>query len=299
MKTPCDLSELDAFAAVARHHSFRKAADERGVSASALSHAMRALEGRLGVRLLNRTTRSVTPTEAGNQLLATLVPALAEIAKGLHELTFKQEVPTGTLRLNVSRPAAHLVIAPLLAPFTAAYPRVNVELVADDGLSDIIDKGFDAGVRFGESLAGDMIAVPVGSPQGFVTVAAPGYLRRHGTPDTPQRLLEHACIGRRFPSGKLYKWEYRAEGQPMRLAVAGPLILEDDTLMIQAAKDGAGIAYVYEEMARDYMAQGQLEEILEDWKALPSRFFIYYSSRRHVPPALQALIEFVRETQHP
>ena len=170
---------------------------------------------------------------------------------------------------------------------------------ANQRTNDIIDKGFDAGVRFGESLAGDMIAVPVGSPQGFVTVAAPGYLRRHGTPDTPQRLLEHACIGRRFPSGKLYKWEYLAEGQPMRLAVAGPLILEDDTLMIQAAKDGTGIAYVYEEMARDYMAQGQLEEILEDWKALPSRFFIYYSSRRHVPPALQALIEFVRETQHP
>ena len=258
---------------------------------------MRALEGRLGVRLLNRTTRSVTPTEAGHQLLATLVPALAEVAKGLHELTFKQEVPTGTLRLNVSRPAARLVIAPLLAPFIAAYPRINVELVTDDGLSDIIDKGFDAGVRFGESLAGDMIAVPVGSPQGFVTVAAPAYLRKHGTPGTPQRLLEHACIGRRFPSGKLYKWEYLAEGQPMRLAVAGPLILEDDTLMIQAAKDGAGIAYVYEEMARDYLAQGQLEEILEDWRALPSRFFIYYSSRRHVPPALQALIEFVRETQ--
>ena len=299
MKSPCDLSELDAFAAVARHHSFRKAADERGVSASAISHAMRALEGRLGVRLLNRTTRSVTPTEAGHQLLATLVPALAEVAKALQELTFKQEVPTGTLRLNVSRPAARLVIAPLLAPFTAACPRVNVELVVDDGLCDIIDKGFDAGVRFGESLAGDMVAVPVGSPQGFVTVAAPGYLRKYGTPDTPQQLLEHVCIGRRFPSGKLYKWEYLAEGQPMRLAVAGPLILEDDTLMIQAAKDGAGIAYVYEEMAREYLVQGQLEEVLQDWKTLPSRFFIYYSSRRHVPPALQALIGFVRERWQP
>lgn len=165
MKNPCDLSDLDAFAAVARHQSFRKAADERGVSASALSHAMRTLEGKLGVRLLNRTTRSVTPTEAGNQLLATLIPALADVAEALHQLTSRQEIPTGTLRLNVSRPAARLVIAPLLAPFTAAYPRVNVELVTDDGLSDIVDKGFDAGVRFGESLAGDMIAVPVGSPR--------------------------------------------------------------------------------------------------------------------------------------
>lgn len=297
MKSHCDLSELDAFAAVARHCSFRKAADERGVSASALSHAMRALEERLGVRLLNRTTRSVTPTEAGHQLLATLVPALADVVKALHELTSKQQIPTGTLRLNVSRPAARLVVAPLLAPFTVAYPRINVELVADDGLSDIVAKGFDAGVRFGESLAGDMIAVPVGSPQAFVTVAAPRYLRKHGAPKTPHELLEHACIGRRFPSGKLYKWEYLAEGQPMRLAVAGPLILEDDALMIQAAKDGAGIAYVYEEMAREDIAQGQLEEILIGWKALPSRFFIYYPSRRHVPPALQALIEFAREPQ--
>ena len=297
MKNPCDLSDLDAFAAVARHQSFRKAADERGVSASALSHAMRTLEGKLGVRLLNRTTRSVTPTEAGHQLLATLIPALADVAEALHQLTSRQEIPTGTLRLNVSRPAARLVIAPLLAPFTAAYPRVNVELVTDDGLSDIVDKGFDAGVRFGESLAGDMIAVPVGSPQAFVTVASPRYLLSRGTPETPQMLLEHACIGRRFPSGKLYKWEYLVEGQPIRLAVSGPLILEDDTLMIQAAKDGAGIAYVYEAMAREHIAQGHLVELLSGWKALPEKFFIYYPSRRHVPPPLQALIEFARLPQ--
>ncbi|MCD5996269.1 LysR family transcriptional regulator [Pseudomonas sp. CDFA 602] len=295
MKTHCDLSELDAFAAVARHQSFRKAADERGVSASALSHAMRSLESRLGVRLLNRTTRSVTPTEAGHQLLATLVPALGDVAKVLQELAFKQQVPTGALRLNVSRPAARLVVAPMLAPFTAAYPRISVELVVDDGLSDITAKGFDAGVRFGESLAGDMIAVPLGPPQAFVTVAAPGYLARHGLPETPHGLLDHHCIGRRFPSGKMYKWEYLAEGQPVRLAVTGPLILEDDAMMIQAAKDGAGIAYVYEEMARDAIAQGHLQEILQGWKALPGRFFLYYSSRHHVPPTLQALIEFARQ----
>lgn len=297
MKSHYDLSELDAFAAVARHCSFRQAADERGVSASALSHAIRALEERLGVRLLNRTTRSVTPTEAGHQLLATLLPALADVANALHKLTSKQQIPTGTLRLNVSRPAARLVVAPLLAPFMSAYPRINVELATDDGLSDIVAKGFDAGVRFGESLAGDMIAVPIGSPQAFVTVAAPHYLKKHGVPKTPHELLEHVCIGRRFPSGKLYKWEYLAEGQPLRLAVPGPLTLEDDGLMIQAAKDGIGIAYVYEEMAREDIAQGQLEEILVGWKALPSSFFIYYPSRRHVPPALQALIEFARESR--
>lgn len=289
-----DLSELDAFAAVARHRSFRKAADERGVSASALSHAMRALEARLGIRLLNRTTRSVTPTEAGQQLLATLVPALYQVTEVLARLTSMQEVPAGKLRLNVARPAARIVFAQVLAPFVARYPRIQVDLVTDDGLTDIVNGGFDAGVRFGESLAGDMIAVPVGAPQSFVTVASDAYLAAKGIVHAPRDLLEHACIARRFPSGKLYAWEYQADGQPIRLSVTGPLTLEDDALMIQAAKDGAGIAYVYEEMARADIQNGHLREILQEWKAPPSRFFLYYSSRRHVPPALKALIEFIR-----
>lgn len=289
-----DLSELDAFAAVARHRSFRKAADERGVSASALSHAMRALEARLGVRLLNRTTRSVTPTEAGHQLLGTLAPTLQQVADALAQLTSLQEVPAGKLRLNVARPAARAVFAKVLGPFVARYPRIQLDLVTDDGLADIVSGGFDAGVRFGESLAGDMIAVPVGLPQSFVTVAAPTYLAAKGIVQAPRDLLDHACIARRFPSGKLYAWEYQAEGQPIRLSVTGPLILEDDALMIQAAKDGAGIAYVYEELACDDLRNGHLTELLAQWKAPPSRFFLYYPSRRHVPPALKALIEFIR-----
>lgn len=289
-----DLSELDAFAAVARHRSFRKAADERGVSASALSHAMRALEARLGIRLLNRTTRSVTPTEAGQQLLATLVPTLHQVADVLAQLTSMQEVPAGKLRLNVARPAARIVLAKVLAPFVARYPRIQLDLITDDGLTDIVNGGFDAGVRFGESLAGDMIAVPVGAPQSFVTVASDAYLAEKGIAHAPRDLLEHACIARRFPSGKLYAWEYQAGGQPIRLSVTGPLILEDDALMIQAAKDGAGIAYVYEALVRDEIRNGHLREILQEWKAPPSRFFLYYPSRRHVPPALNALIEFIR-----
>ncbi|WP_237884594.1 LysR family transcriptional regulator [Pseudomonas sp. PGPR40] len=293
-----DLSELDAFAAVARHRSFRKAADERGVSASALSHAMRTLEARLGIRLLHRTTRSVTPTEAGQQLLATLVPALHQVADALAQLTSMQEVPAGKLRLNVARPAARIVFAQLLATFVARYPRIQLDLVADDGLTDIVSGGFDAGVRFGESLAGDMIAVPVGAPQSFVTVAADAYLSARGMAHAPRDLLDHTCIARRFPSGKFYAWEYQADGQPIRLAVNGPLILEDDALMIQAAKDGAGIAYVYEELARDDIRNGHLTEILEEWKAPPDRFFLYYSSRRHVPPALKALIEFISVGQY-
>ena len=294
-----DLCELDAFAAVARHRSFRKAADERGVSASALSHAMRALEARLGVRLLNRTTRSVTPTEAGHQLLATLAPTLQQVADALAQLTSLQDVPAGKLRLNVARPAARAVFAKVLAPFVARYPRIQLDLVTDDGLTDIVNGGFDAGVRFGESLAGDMIAVPVGPPQSFVTVAAPTYLATKGIAQTPRDLLDHACIARRFPSGKLYAWEYQAAGQPIRLSVTGSLMLEDDALMIQAVKDGAGIAYVYEELVRDDLRNGQLTELLAQWKAPPSRFFLYYPSRRHVPPALKALIEFIRTEDGP
>ncbi|KAF1068979.1 MAG: HTH-type transcriptional regulator PgrR [Pseudomonas citronellolis] len=292
-----DLSELDAFAAVARHRSFRKAAAERGVSPSALSHALRALEERLGTRLLHRTTRSVTPTAAGQQLLATLAPALAQVAEALAQLDALQAVPTGKLRLNVARPAARTVFAGLLARFVARYPRVQLELVSDDGLSDIIDAGFDAGVRFGESLAGDMIGVPIGAPQSFVSVASPAYLAAHPPLRQPHDLLGHACIGRRFPSGRLYAWEYQVDGQPLRLAVDGPLVLEDDLLMIQAARDGAGVAYVYAELVREELRSGALCEVLAEYTAPPSRFFLYYSSRRHVPPALQALIELLKETQ--
>lgn len=199
MSQPPDLSELDAFAAVARHRSFRKAADERGVSASALSHAMRALEARLGIRLLNRTTRSVTPTEAGQQLLATLLPTLQQVADTLAQLTSMQEVPTGKLRLNVARPAARIVFAQVLAPFVARYPRIQLDLITDDGLTDIVNDGFDAGVRFGESLAGDMIAVPVGAPQSFVTVAADNYLDAKGVARAPATCSTMRALPDVFP----------------------------------------------------------------------------------------------------
>lgn len=289
-----DLHELDSFAAVARHRSFRKAAEERGVSASALSHALRGLEERLGLRLLNRTTRSVTPTEAGELLLARLAPALREVADALVDLTAMQQVPSGTLRLNVPRPAARLVLAPLLARFVAAYPRVQVEVVTDDRLTDIVDSGFDAGIRFGESLAGDMVAVPIGAPQRFVTVAAPGYLAIHGTPQVPRDLLGHACIGRRFPSGHRYAWELQADGQALSLSVEGPLVFDDDALMIQAACDGAGVAYVYASQVRDELLAGRLVAVLEAWSAPPSRFFLYYPSRRHLPSALRSFVDFIR-----
>lgn len=286
-----DLNVLASFAAVARLRSFRQAALERGVSASALSHALRALEERLGVRLLHRTTRSVTPTQAGEQLLARLAPALRDIDDALLELSSLQEVPTGKLRLNVPRPAARLLLGPMLARFAARYPRVLVELVTDDGLIDIVRDGFDAGIRFGETVAADMIAVPVGAPQPFVVVAAPAYLAAHGTPQAPRELLAHACIGRRFPSGRQYAWEF---AQGVSVTVAGPLVFDDDELMLGAARDGAGLAYVYEADARADIAAGRLVCVLAGWHAPAPRYFLYYSSRKQMPAALRGFIEMLR-----
>ncbi|KAB0324797.1 LysR family transcriptional regulator [Janthinobacterium sp. PLB04] len=289
-----DLNELTAFAAVARLRSFRKAALERGVSASALSHALRALEERLGVRLLNRTTRSVTPTEAGQQLLARLAPAMREIDDALQDLSALQDVPAGKLRLNVPRPAARLLLAPMLASFVARYPRVQVEVVTDDGMIDIVRDGFDAGIRFGEQVAADMIAVPVGAPQPFVVVASPAYLAAHGAPSTPRDLLEHACIGRRFPSGRQYAWEFEQAGEGVSIAVGGPLVFDDDELMLRAARDGAGLAYVYEADARADIAAGSLVCVLERCLPPPPRYFLYYPSRRQMPPVLRAFVDMLR-----
>ena len=289
-----DLNELTAFAAVARLRSFRKAAVERGVSASALSHALRALEERLGVRLLNRTTRSVTPTEAGRQLLARLEPAMREITDALLDLSTLQQEPAGKLRLNVPRPAARLLLAPMLARFVARYPRVQVELVTDDGMIDIVRDGFDAGIRFGEHVAADMIAVPVGAPQPFVVVASPAYLAARGVPASPRALLEHACIGRRFPSGRQYAWEFGPAGEGVSIAVDGPLVFDDDELMLRAARDGAGVAYVYEADARADIAAGRLVCVLERCLPPAPRYFLYYPGRRQMPPMLRAFVDMVR-----
>jgi len=289
-----DLNELTAFAAVARLRSFRQAALERGVSASALSHALRALEERLGVRLLNRTTRSVTPTEAGQQLLARLTPAMREIDDALRDLSTLQDVPAGKLRLNAPRPAARLLLAPMLAGFVARYPRVQVEVVTDDGMIDIVRDGFDAGIRFGEQVAADMIAVPVGEPLPFVVVASPAYLAAHGAPGTPRALLEHACIVRRFPSGRQYAWEFELAGEAVSIAVGGPLVFDDDALMLRAARDGAGLAYVYAADARADLAAGHLVCVLEHCLPPPPRYFLYYPSRRQMPAVLRAFVDMLR-----
>lgn len=291
-----DLSELDAFACVARHRSFKKAALECGVSASALSHAMRTLETRLDVRLLNRTTRSVTPTEAGEQLLQRLAPALREISDALDQINDFRDVPRGTLRLNVPRPAARLLLAPLFARFLAAYPQIRLEVVTDDGLVDIVAGGFDAGIRFGESLAQDMIAVPLGPPLRLIVVAAPMYAARRGLPQQPQELKQHACIGRRFPSGAVYAWEFSQGGSSLAVAVDGPLLLDDDDLILRAALDGIGLAYVYEAQAQESIEQGRLLRVLEAWCPPMSGFFLYYPSRRQMPVSLRLFIAMLRDS---
>ncbi|WP_317203038.1 LysR family transcriptional regulator [Janthinobacterium sp.] len=287
-----DLNELQIFAAVARHRSFRKAAEERNVTPSSLSHALRALEERLGVRLLNRTTRSVVPTEAGAQLYARLAPLMLDLDRALDEVNGFRDTLRGGLRLNVPRPAARLLLAPLLGGFLKAHPGVTMEVVTDDGLLDIVANGFDAGVRFGASLALDMVAVPLGAAPRFAVVAAPALLAIHGRPATPADLRGLPCIGRRFPSGVMYAWEFARDGQTLEVGVDGPLALDDDAMMVAAAVDGVGYAYVYEDYARTQLRDGELVRLFEDWCPATAGFYLYYPSRRHMSAVLRGFIDW-------
>lgn len=288
------LSDLHAFACVARLRSFRRAAAELEVSPSALSHALRNLETRLGVRLLNRTTRSVAPTEAGERLLARLSPALRDLQGALDEVNAFRDSPLGSLRLNAPRPACELVLAPLVAAFLARHPDMQVELVADDALVDIVAAGFDAGVRFGERLQQDMVAIPIGPPQRFIVVASPDYLARHGVPRTPRELTAHRCIRIRFPGGALYRWEFSRAGESLEIEVNGALTVGEMPLMIHAAEQGLGLAYVYASYAADALAAGRLVSVLDDWRAQDERFYLYYPSRRLLPAGLRAFVALVR-----
>lgn len=288
------LADLQSFAAVARHRSFRKAAAELGVSPSALSHALRGLESRLGIRLLNRTTRSVAPTEAGQQLLARLIPSLREINDALDEINLFRDSPVGTLRINAPRAAAEYLLLPLATRFLLKHPGMRLDIVADDNLVDIVAAGFDAGVRFGERLAQDMIAVPLGPAQRFVVVGSPAYLAEHGTPLTPQQLSAHRCIRIRFPKGSIYRWEFERGSEKLEVEVDGPLDLGEMPLMVRAAEDGLGLAYVYEQAAATALAAGRLQTVLDDWRPPEPGFFLYYPSRRQVPAGLRAFIDFLR-----
>jgi DNA-binding transcriptional LysR family regulator len=290
-----DLSDLAAFVAVAKHRSFRRAAVELRVSPSALSHAIRGVEERLGIRLLNRTTRSVAPSEAGERLLARLRPALLDIADAVEDVNAFRDTPTGTLRLNVPRPAAHLLLAPVMARFLRANPQMHLEIVADDGLVDIVSAGFDAGIRLGESLERDMIAVAIGPLQRFAIVGSPAYFDGREKPRTPADLRDHACIRYRFPSGVLYRWKFEKRGRALEVDVDGPLTLGEPELMARAALDGVGLALAFEGYVEAPIAAGRLVRVLADWCPTFPGFHLYYPSRRQVPAGLRAFIEMVRE----
>src|SRR5918994_473632 len=290
-----DLADLDAFAAVARARSFRSVARLRGVSASSLSEALRRLEARLGVRLLNRTTRSVTPTEAGQRLLERLAPALGEVSAALEAVNDFRDSPTGTLRLNVPTAVARLVLPPIIGPFLAAHPGISLEVTTDDTFRDVLAAGFDAGIRYDERLEKDMIAVPIGPRvQRFIVAASPAYLDAHGRPQHPKDLLNHACIRHRFASGVMHPWEFEREGEIVRITPTARVIANNIDLEIATATQGLGLIATFAGFLDNALKSGTLEPVLEDWLQPFSGPFLYYPSRRHMPAPLRAFVDFIK-----
>lgn len=288
------LSQLAVLATVAQCGSFRGAAKELAIAPSAVSHAVSSLEARLGVRLLARSTRSVAPTEEGAQLLERLRPALSEIDLALESAIEARDRPAGNLRLTVPRTAAHLALTPRLGAFAAAYPDIVLEIVIDDRFTDVVEGGFDAGVRLGESLQRDMIAVRIGPNLRGAVVGTPSYFETRPKPQHPRDLAAHRCIRFRFSSGIIYRWEFEKNGEEIEIPVQGPLILDEDHLIANAAVDGAGLAFVFEGYVRDPLAAGKLVRVLEDWCPPFDGFFVYYPSRRQMRPALRAFVDFFK-----
>lgn len=292
------LSDLDAFAAIARERSFRAVARKRGVSPSSLSDSLRRLEERLGVRLLNRTTRSVTPTEAGERLLERLAPALGEVASALGQLDSFRESPAGTLRLNVPTIAAKLFMSDFANRFLLRYPQITLEVIAEDSFIDVLAAGYDAGIRYDERLERDMIAVPIGPRrQRYVTAASPGYLERRGVPQHPKELLGHDCIRHRFLSGATVGWEFEREEERLVISPSGPLVANAIEMEVSAAIAGLGVIRTFEEALAPAIARGELVPVLEEWVTEFSGPFLYYASRRHMPSALRAFVDFVKREQ--
>ncbi len=291
---PSDLNILAAFLAIAEERSFTKAAKRLGVSPSAMSHAIRGLEEDIGVRLLSRTTRSVAPTEAGEQLLARLRPALADVRDAIAQLSGLRDKPSGRVRLLVPRLAGTTVLGPKLAKFTRHYPDVVLDITADDSRLDIVAGGFDAGIHFGEYIQKDMIAVRVSKDHRAAIVGSPGYFKSNPKPKTPHDLLKHSCINFRHGTAGLYRWEFDKGRKSLSVAVNGPLIVDDVETLVRAAIDGVGLAFVSDERVAPQLAAGELIRVLEDWCQPFPGFFLYYPSRRQQPAALAALIDTLR-----
>ncbi|MFM2043280.1 MAG: hypothetical protein RLY86_1856 [Pseudomonadota bacterium] len=294
MPTP-DLADLDAFTAVARARSFRGAATARGVSPSALSAAVRRVEEGLGMRLLTRTTRSVTVTEAGRRLLERLQPALADVAAAVAAIGDGGDRIVGRLRLNVPVIVAKLVLPDLLPRFLAAHPGITVEVVADNRFVDVLADGFDAGIRYGEHLAQDMVAIPIGPQvQRYVTAASPAYLAQRGIPDTPQAVLAHDCIVQRFPSGALAAWEFERGEEAVKVAPPARLVADTLDLQVAVALAGTGLIHTFDGMLAPHLAAGTLRQVLADWSPAFPGPYLYFVGGRHVPAPLRAFIDAVK-----
>ena len=295
-----EINDLAAFISVARASGFRDAARKSGVSPSGLSTAIRRLEAKLGVRLLNRTTRSVAPTEAGTRLIERLTPLLAEMDAALDVLNAFRDRPTGTLRLNVPAGVARSVLPPIVAEFLRTYPDIHVEVVVEDGFVDILSVRCDAGIRYDERLEKDMIAVPIGPRvQRFAAAASRDYLDRCGRPRHPRDLLKHACLRGRFSSGVMMSWEFERDGEVVKVDPSGPLLVQAGAatdLAVDAALAGSGIIYLFEDWLRPHLNSGALKPVLEPWWQRFSGPFLYYSGRRLVPAPLRAFIDFIRSS---
>lgn len=289
-----DQGALSLFMAVARHLSFRRAADELGCTPSAVSHGLRALEERLQVRLLNRTTRSVALTEAGQRLYGRIEPAFRDISDALDDLNSFRDKPMGSLRLNAAHLATELILLPYATRFVERHPAVTIEIVSDNALADMVSEGFDAGMRFGETVAQDMISVPIGPRQRSAVVATPDFFARHFAPSAPEQLRDLPCLRMRFGSGRFYDWEFERGGIEFQVAVQGPLVLSDQGHLLQAALAGVGVAYLFETQIETHVAEGRLIRVLEEWCPYYPGFHLYFPSRRQMPATLRAFIDFVR-----
>jgi DNA-binding transcriptional LysR family regulator len=293
--TRSDLNELAYFLELARHRNFRKAGIELGVSASALSHALRGFEERFGVRLFNRTTRSVTLTAAGEALYAAVTGPFDEIGRAVDVLNQFRDAPMGRVKLSVPSEAATYLVGPVMATFLERYPDVEIEVSINNHLIDVIDGGFDAGIRYGGTVPEDMVAQRLSRDVRWLVVAAPSYLERRGTPAHPNDLLNHRCIRLRIGDERIYRWEFERGSEKLEVSVPGSLVVDQGTVGLAAAKDGAGLMYVCDPMVRELVDQGLLRTVLDDWAPLGPGFHVYYSSRRQIPEALRLFIELVRE----
>lgn len=290
-----NFNELQIFLVVARERSFTKAAGKLGVSQSALSHAMKALEERLNIRLLTRTTRSVAPTEAGERIIACLEPRIADLEQELESLVQLNGTASGTIRLSLGEHAARNLVWPKLKPFLREYPDINLELVVDNGFVDIVEGRFDAGIRLGESVDKDMVAVKIGPDMRMAVVGAPSYFSAHPAPETPHDLQNHRCINMRLPTaGGLYHWEFERDGKPLRVRVEGQVTFNLQAERIDAALSGFGLACIPEDRVQEYIMSGELIQVLQDWCPSFPGYYLYYPSRKQHRPAFALMIDALR-----